>query len=208
MDFFSFDDLGEVDTIKAHSLQIVLKTGGRIVLSTPKAASIRDLVSQFIVEARSGQFEYARVVADFTSGEENALQLSAGDIVAVVPKDDEYTQRGWLYGIKDGKYGLFPADFVDQLSPRSIRKEFKTISRITQQSSRHRGNHHSLSGDSPVDDIEDDVDEEDHYSGAEGDTWGQRGNYQVDVFFYFKIIPKIKSSIFSKNIFRFYNFRS
>ena len=47
---------------------------------------VRDLVSQFIVEARAGQFEYARVLADFTSAEENALQLSAGEIVAVVPK--------------------------------------------------------------------------------------------------------------------------
>ena len=43
-------------------------------------------MSQFIVEARAGQFEYARVLADFTSAEENALQLSAGEIVAVVPK--------------------------------------------------------------------------------------------------------------------------
>ena len=86
VEFFSFEDIGEVSTIKAHSLQISLKTGGRIVVSTAKAASIRDLVSQFIVEARSGQFEYARVLADFTSSEENALQLSAGEIVAVVPK--------------------------------------------------------------------------------------------------------------------------
>ena len=59
------------------------------MVSTAKAASIRDLVSQFIVEARSGQFEYARVLADFTSSEENALQLSAGEIVAVVPKVGE-----------------------------------------------------------------------------------------------------------------------
>ena len=159
-------------------------------------------MSQFIVEARAGQFEYARVLADFTSNEENALQLSAGDIVAVVPKvlncylspssiqiqyltqncaqDDEYTQRGWLYGIKDGQYGLFPSDFVDPLSPRSIRKEIKTISRITQQpsssSQRHHRDNRDLSGDSPVDDIDDeDVEDDDRYSGAEGDTWGRRG---------------------------------
>ena len=45
---------------------------------------------------------------------------------------------GWLYGIKDGKYGLFPADYVDKLSPRSIRKEIKSISKITQSSSARR----------------------------------------------------------------------
>ena len=119
-------------------------------------ASIRDLINQFIIEARSGQFEYCRVLADFNSREENALILSEGEIVAVVPKDDPYTQRGqlhcqqysslsqiipspgWLYGIKDGKYGLFPADYVDKLSPRSIRKEIKSISKITQSSSARR----------------------------------------------------------------------
>ena len=50
-------------------------------------------MSQFIVEARAGQFEYARVLADFTSAEENALQLSAGEIVAVVPKVNIWKQK-------------------------------------------------------------------------------------------------------------------
>merc|ERR1712113_462518 len=87
-------DIGEVSTIKSSSLQLVMRTGGRVVLTRNKASSIRDLINQFIIEDRSGQFEYARVLADFSSSEENALNLAAGDIVAVVPKDDEYTQRG------------------------------------------------------------------------------------------------------------------
>ena len=153
VDYYGFDEIAEVNTIKASSIQIVLRTGGRIVLSSNKAGAIRDLVDQFIVEARSEQFEYARVLADFTSREENALNLAAGDIVAVLPKDDEYTQKGWLYGIKNGKYGLFPADYVDKMSPKSIRKEIKTISRITE--SAQRGRHSSgLSGDSPVEDLQ------------------------------------------------------
>ena len=55
-----------------------------MVLTSNRAASIRDLINQYIIEARSGQFEYARVLADFTSREENALNLGAGDIVAGV----------------------------------------------------------------------------------------------------------------------------
>ena len=112
MDFYNYDDIGEVTTIKSSSLQIVMHTGGRVLLTTNKAgeprreklpdnissnliaASIRDLINQFIIEARSGQFEYCRVLADFTSPEENALILTEGEIVAVVPKDDPYTQRG------------------------------------------------------------------------------------------------------------------
>ena len=94
VDFYNYDDIGEVTTIKSSSLQIVMHTGGRVLLTTNKAASIRDLINQFIIEARSGQFEYCRVLADFSSREENALILTEGEIVAVVPKDDPYTQRG------------------------------------------------------------------------------------------------------------------
>ena len=43
----------------------------------------------------------------------------------MVSKEDAYTERGWLYGIKDGQYGLFPAQYVEKMSPRSIRKEIK-----------------------------------------------------------------------------------
>merc|ERR1719410_166570 len=101
VEFYSFEDIAEVTTIKSPSLQIVMRTGGRVVLTTTKAASVRDLINQFIIEARSGEFEYKRVLADFSSGEENALQLRAGELVAVVARDDEYTRRGWLYGIRD-----------------------------------------------------------------------------------------------------------
>ena len=114
VDFYNYSDVAEVTTIKSSSLQIVMHTGGRVLLTTSKAgeprsqkstnkissnliaASIRDLINQFIIEARSGQFEYCRVLADFNSHEENALILSEGEIVAVVPKDDPYTQRGQL----------------------------------------------------------------------------------------------------------------
>ena len=53
VDYYGFDEIAEVNTIKASSLQIVLRTGGRIVLSSNKAGAIRDLLDQFIVEARS-----------------------------------------------------------------------------------------------------------------------------------------------------------
>merc|ERR1712223_1792812 len=77
VDFYNFSDLSEVTSIKSSSLELVMHTGGRVILSTSKAASIRDLINQFIIEARSGQFEYCRVLADSTSREENALLLSA-----------------------------------------------------------------------------------------------------------------------------------
>merc|ERR1719195_2452125 len=60
VEFYSFEDIAEVATIKSSNLQIVMRTGGRVVLTTAKAASVRDLINQFIIEARSGEFGYAR----------------------------------------------------------------------------------------------------------------------------------------------------
>ena len=51
VEFYSFEDIAEVATIKSSSLQIVMRTGGRVVLTTAKAASVRDLINQFIIEA-------------------------------------------------------------------------------------------------------------------------------------------------------------
>ena len=71
VDFYNFDDIASVETVKSSALQLVMHTGGRVVVTTNKAASIRDLISQFSVEARSGQYEYARALADYSSREDN-----------------------------------------------------------------------------------------------------------------------------------------
>ena len=81
VDFYNFEDIASVETVKSSALQLVMLTGGRVVVTTSKAASIRDLISQFSVEAKSGQYEYARALADYSSREENALNFKAGDIV-------------------------------------------------------------------------------------------------------------------------------
>merc|ERR1711915_1011465 len=72
---------------------------------------------------------------------------SVGEVIAVVQKEDAYTQRGWLYGI-------FPADFVEKMSPKSIRREIKVISRITQSSPRQRASQtalNNITSESPED---------------------------------------------------------
>ena len=56
VEFYSFEDIAEVATIKSSSLQIVMRTGGRVVLTTTKAASVRDLINQFIIEASQNKF--------------------------------------------------------------------------------------------------------------------------------------------------------
>ena len=65
-----------------------------------KSGSIKELIQQYSLEARAGQYEFSRALADFNSADENALNFRRGDIIAIVPREDAYTQRGWLYGVK------------------------------------------------------------------------------------------------------------
>jgi len=37
LDTFYFEDIGEVSTLKKSGLQLVMHTGGRVLLTTPKA---------------------------------------------------------------------------------------------------------------------------------------------------------------------------
>ena len=98
------------------------------------SGQIRDLINQYLIEANSGQYDYVKALAEFSSKDESALTFKKGEIIAVVPKHDAYTEKGWLYGIKDGRYGLFPSDFVERMSPQAIRREMRVISKVTRSS--------------------------------------------------------------------------
>ena len=54
---------------------------------------IKDLLNQYIIEASSGQYDYVKALAEFSSRDESALNFKKGDIIAVVPKHDAYTEK-------------------------------------------------------------------------------------------------------------------
>merc|ERR1719450_930760 len=130
LETYQYEDIGEVSTMSNSGLQMVMHTGGRVVLSANKAGQIRNLLNQYIVESNSGTYDYVKALAAFSSRDEGALSFKKGEVIAVVPKHDAYTEKGWLYGIKDGRYGLFPSDFVERMSPTSVRREMKMISKV------------------------------------------------------------------------------
>ncbi|XP_040563865.1 unconventional myosin-XV [Lepeophtheirus salmonis] len=134
---YTFEDIGEISTVKSSGLQIVTHTGGRLFTTTPKASVIKDLLNTYLIEANASHYDYVKALGDFNTEDENALSFKKGDIIAVVAKKDPYTEKGWLYGIKDGSYGLIPGDFVNKLSPKSIRREMRIIANITQRSKDH-----------------------------------------------------------------------
>ena len=93
LETYNYEDIGEVSTIKHNGLQLVMHQGGRVVVSTEKADQIKDLLNQYIIESSSGQYDYAKALADFNSRDESTLNFKKGEIIAVVPKRDAYTEK-------------------------------------------------------------------------------------------------------------------
>ena len=57
------------------------------------SGQIRDLINQYLIEANSGQYDYVKALAEFSSKDESALTFKKGEIIAVVPKHDAYTEK-------------------------------------------------------------------------------------------------------------------
>jgi len=135
LESYSFDDLGEVSAAgEGKALQLVTHQGQRVVVPTARANQVKDLLNAYLVESASanGQYDYARALADFNSRDESALSFAKGDILAIAAdRRDAYTEKGWLYGVKDGQFGLFPSDFVQRMSPAEVRREMRVIAKVT-----------------------------------------------------------------------------
>ena len=71
-----------------------------------------------------------------------------------------------MYGIKDGRYGLFPSDFVERMSPQAIRREMRVITKVTRSSYRDQYQTYNEANNNNVDpNIDSDNYEE------QGNTW-------------------------------------
>ena len=64
---------------------------------------IRDLINQYLIEANSGQYDYVKALAEFSSKDESALTFKKGEIIAVVPKHDAYTEKVRTTRISDSE---------------------------------------------------------------------------------------------------------
>merc|ERR1712141_734682 len=93
LETYQYEDIGEVSTMSNSGLQMVMHTGGRVVLSANKAGQIRNMLNQYIVESNSGTYDYVKALAAFSSRDEGALAFKKGEVIAVVPKHDAYTEK-------------------------------------------------------------------------------------------------------------------
>ena len=51
------------------------------------------MINQYLIEANSGHYDYVKALAEFSSKDESALTFKKGEIIAVVPKHDAYTEK-------------------------------------------------------------------------------------------------------------------
>ena len=64
------------------------------------------------------EIEFARALYDFQARDGNELNLSKGDLVAILDRRDPWTgaETGWWRGrLRDGRMGMFPANYVEIL---------------------------------------------------------------------------------------------
>jgi hypothetical protein len=82
-------------------------------------------LNQYIIEASSGQYDYVKALAEFSSRDESALNFKKGDIIAVVPKHDAYTEK--VSSSRKLNIVGFPKIHNDKKFP----KTYKDIDRIS-----------------------------------------------------------------------------
>ncbi|EFX88395.1 hypothetical protein DAPPUDRAFT_191611 [Daphnia pulex] len=135
---FGFSDILNVTTPRSSTLQITLRTGGPFQFYTQRATLIRDLVHRFANEAEKEPLEYVKAVANYVTRESTLLSFHKGDVIQVV-RDEQYVDKGWMFGKLDGRVGIFPADYVEPMSRIEARKISASSSRHTSQQDDYRG---------------------------------------------------------------------
>ncbi|KAK6643275.1 hypothetical protein RUM43_004780 [Polyplax serrata] len=114
-----FDEIAETAVPKNSALEIVLRTGGRLVLYTHRATQIQAMIQKYIVEAEKGSVEFVRGVADHQHRDPSVLNFRKGDIIKIL-SPEHYVEKGWLYGASGDRRGNFPCDLVEPLSREEL----------------------------------------------------------------------------------------
>ncbi|KAF0289480.1 Unconventional myosin-XV [Amphibalanus amphitrite] len=91
-------------------------------IAEARTALVRD--AQQAAFPEEGSHEYVRATADYTSHDPSLLSFMKGDLIRVIKKSQP-TEKGWLFGLLDGRRGTFPAQFVTPVGKNSSRSQSK-----------------------------------------------------------------------------------
>ncbi|KAK2711002.1 hypothetical protein QYM36_012240 [Artemia franciscana] len=115
-----FEDVIETSVPRASCLQIRLKSGVKLSLYSHRATLIRDLIERFAVEADTNSQTFVRALSDCNTKEPGVLSFRKGDLIRVANPADSYLEKGYLYGMLNGKAGIFPMEYVEFVDVESV----------------------------------------------------------------------------------------
>eukprot|EP00057_Strongylocentrotus_purpuratus_P022213 XP_011676687.1 PREDICTED: unconventional myosin-XV isoform X1 [Strongylocentrotus purpuratus] len=107
---FHFSDFNQIVATPNHTLKLALADGTNIPLYTHRAAQIKSMIDAYVVDLEKDS-HHMRAVQDYITRETTLLSFHKGDIIKVTGKH-HVTDSGWLFGMLDGRSGLFPKEFV------------------------------------------------------------------------------------------------
>lgn len=70
------------------------------------------------------QTRQCRVIFSYKQDHQDELSLNVGDIINIIGEEEE----GWWRGVLQGKEGVFPSNFVEEIKPKFSSREDLTTS--------------------------------------------------------------------------------
>ncbi|XP_064584955.1 myosin XVB [Zonotrichia leucophrys gambelii] len=109
---YGFAEVLSVEMKGSNSLEFSLKTE-QLILHSPKAPCIKDMVELFMQELRQDT-NYVVALRSYIVDDKSLLSFNKGDLIELLPMQG--VEPGWQFGSTGGRCGLFPTSLV-QLAP-------------------------------------------------------------------------------------------
>ncbi|XP_058673510.1 myosin XVB [Ammospiza caudacuta] len=109
---YCFAEVLSVEMKGSNSLEFSLKTE-QLILHSPKAPCIKDMVELFMQELRQDT-NYVVALRSYIVDDKSLLSFNKGDLIELLPMQG--VEPGWQFGSTGGRCGLFPTSLV-QLAP-------------------------------------------------------------------------------------------
>uniref|UniRef100_A0A8C5IR67 MY15B protein n=1 Tax=Junco hyemalis TaxID=40217 RepID=A0A8C5IR67_JUNHY len=109
---YCFAEVLSVEMKGSNSLEFSLKTE-QLILHSPKAPCIKDMVELFMQELRQDT-NYVVALRSYIVDDKSLLSFNKGDLIELLPMQG--VEPGWQFGSMGGRCGLFPTSLV-QLAP-------------------------------------------------------------------------------------------
>ncbi|XP_075926028.1 unconventional myosin-XV isoform X2 [Petromyzon marinus] len=110
---YSYADVLFVTLLDAKTLEFMLSRD-KLLLFSPKAVHVKAMVDHFITELKKDS-NYVVAVRSYSTEDRSLLSFHKGDLIRLLPLDG--LEPGWRFGMRNGRSGLFPAEYVTPAAP-------------------------------------------------------------------------------------------